>query len=138
MSGTILLNDKQTTMAEPHQSRLFNLAGQLDEYTVRYERLRDSRAVFTHTYAIITRALAARITDIGFDDVEWVVTLAEAFARHYLVALDAFDENRDPPEAWAEVFRVLKLNTTSVLEDLVFAMTAHIVNDLPLALVDVA
>lgn len=122
---------------EFYQSRLFMLAGRLDEYAIRYERMRDSRAVFTHTYGIITRTLAGKIADTGFDDVEWIVSLAEAFARHYLLALDAFDQNGDTPKAWAEVFSVLKLKTTSVLEDLVFAMTAHIVNDLPLALVDV-
>src|SRR4030095_6125363 len=47
------------------------------------------------------------------------------------------DKNEDTPKAWAEVFRVLKLKTTSVLEDLVFAMTAHIVSDLPLGLLEV-
>ena len=124
-------------MTESHQSRLLIIAGRLDEYARRYESQRDSRAVFTHTYAVITRTLASGVTEIGFDDVEWVVSLAEAFARRYLLALEAFDQNNDTPKAWAEVFRVLKLRTTSVLEDLVFAMTAHIVNDLPLALVDV-
>ena len=124
-------------MSETYQSRLLMLAARLDEYAGRYEKLRDSRAVFTHTYGIITRTLAARVADIGFDDAGWVVSLAEAFAHHYLLALDAFDHNGETPKAWAEVFRVLKLKETSVLEDLVFAMTAHIVNDLPLALVDV-
>jgi len=51
--------------------------------------------------------------------------------------LDAYDLQLDVPKAWAEVFAVLKFKTTSVLEDLVFSMTAHIVNDLPLALIDV-
>jgi len=120
-----------------HQERLFLLAGRLDQYARSYERLKDSRAVFTHTYALITRTLAQNITDIRFDNVEWVVSLAEAFARRYILALDAFDQGGETPKAWAEVFRVLKIKSTSVLEDMVFAMTAHIVNDLPLALVDV-
>lgn len=124
-------------MVETHQSRLLVLAGRLDEYARRYERQRDSRAVFTNTYAIITRTLASGVAEIGFHDPEWVTALAEAFAGHYIQALDAFDQNGDTPRAWAEVFRVLKIKTTSVLEDLVFAMTAHIVNDLPLALLDV-
>ena len=120
-----------------HQDRLFLLAARLDQYARRYETLKDSRAVFTHTYAIITRTLAENITDIRFDNVEWVVSLAEGFAGRYFLALDAFDQSGDTPKAWAEVFRVLKIKSTSVLEDLVFAMTAHIVNDLPFALVDV-
>jgi hypothetical protein len=120
-----------------HHERLFLLAARLDQYARRYEARKDSRAVFTHTYTLITRTLAQKITDLRFDDVAWVVSLAEAFARHYFLALDAFDQGGDTPKAWAEVFRVLKIKNTSVLEDLVFAMTAHIVNDLPLALVDV-
>ncbi len=124
-------------MDDSHQRRLFTLAGTLDQYAKRYEIAHDSRAVFTYTYAKITRILGGGITQVGFDNPDWVVSLAEAFAARYLSALDSFDQNAETPKAWAEVFRVLKSETTSVLEDLVFAMTAHIVNDLPLALGDV-
>lgn len=119
------------------QGRLLLLADRLDERAKKYESLKDSRAVFTHTYTIITRALAGSLVQPNFDDPEWIVSLAEAFAERYFVALDAFDNNGEVPAAWAEVFRVLKIRYTSVLEDLLFAMTAHIVNDLPLALIDV-
>jgi len=124
-------------MTESCQSRLFMLAVRLGERAKSYDSQRDSRAVFTHTYALITRTLASGINETGFDNKEWVTSLAEAFARQYFLALDAFDQNHQVPKVWAEVFRVLKLARTSVLEDLVFAMTAHIVNDLPIALVEV-
>ena len=115
------------------------LAVRLGERAKSYDSQRDSRAVFTHTYALITRTLASGINETGFDNKEWVTLLAEAFARQYFLALDAFDGKREvpKPKVWAEVFRVLKLARTSALEDLVFAMTAHIVNDLPVALAEV-
>lgn len=121
-------------MTESHQSRLLSLAVRLDERARSYERQKDSRAVFTHTYALITRTLASGIGQTGFQDDEWVTSLAESFGGLYFQALDASDQNEVTPAVWAEVFRVLKTERTTVLEDLVFAMTAHIVNDLPLAL----
>lgn len=124
-------------MVQSHQDRLLTLAGRLDEYARHYERQRDSRAVFSLTYALITRTLANGINEMGFNNPDWVTSLAEAFARHYVSALNVFDQGGNPPKVWAEVFRVLKMQTTSVLEDLVYAMTAHIVHDLPLALLDV-
>jgi hypothetical protein len=121
-------------MTQSHQTRLLSIAVRLDERARSYERQKDSRAVFTHTYALITRTLASGIGQTGFKDEEWVTSLAESFARLYFQALDASDQNGVTPKVWAEVFRVLKTERTTVLEDLVFAMTAHIVNDLPLAL----
>jgi hypothetical protein len=121
-------------MSESPQSRLLSLAVRLDERARNYERQKDSRAVFTHTYALITRTLASGIGQTGFQDEDWITSLAESFGGLYLQALDASDQNGDMPKVWAEVFRVLKTERTTVLEDLVFALTAHIVNDLPLAL----
>lgn len=73
----------------------------------------------------------------NFPNPGWVVSLAESFAQHYFLALDAADQHKQVPEAWEKVFTTIRCRNTSVLEDLVFAMTAHIVHDLPLALVEV-
>ena len=124
-------------MTETCKGRLLLLAARLAERAKIYEGQQDSRAIFTHTYALITRTLASEIDEMGFAEKEWVTSLAEAFAHLYFVALNAHDHDQEVSKVWAEVFRVLKLERTSVLEDLVFAMTAHIVNDLPLALVEV-
>jgi Family of unknown function (DUF5995) len=121
-------------LIESRQGRLLGLAVRLEERAREYEQQRDSRAVFTYTYSLITRTLADGISRTGFEDEEWITLLAETFAGFYFQALDAFDQNGTIPKAWAEVFRVLKTERTTVLEDLLFAITAHIVNDLPLAL----
>lgn len=59
--------------------------------------------------------------------------LAHAFAEEYCRALDAADQKTLIPEAWKKVFTAMQTKT-SVLEDLVLAMTAHIVHDLSIAL----
>lgn len=121
---------------DPLRARLAVVAGRLLDYRARYDGRRDSRAVFTHAYVSITELIAGNLAAYGFRDPAWVVTLAERFAERYFAVLDACDAGRPLPPAWAHVFDVLRNPRTSVLEDLVFAMTAHIVHDLPLALVD--
>lgn len=118
----------------PLRDRLDILTTRLLDYRARYDRARDSRAVFTHAYAQITALITENLAVYEFRDPAWVVTLAEKFAERYFRALDAAEE--DVPPAWKHVFAVLRNPRTSVTEDLVFAMTAHIVHDLPLALLD--
>ncbi len=120
------------------QERLLLLANRLHEYVIQYEAKHDSRAIFTYAYVKITRTLADRLAGAGFSDAAWVVALAEHFAGHYVSALEA-SELKPPnvPPAWEVVFSTIGLQRTSVLEDLILAMTAHIVHDLPLSLVEV-
>jgi Family of unknown function (DUF5995) len=76
-----------STTAQPGLSdlpgRLLRLA-----YVAKYEASRDSRAVFTYAYVTITRTLANRLVDAKFEHPEWVVSLAEHFAAHYIAALE--------------------------------------------------
>jgi len=118
--------------------RLLRLADRLEEYRTKYEATRDSRAIFTYAYVEITRTLASKLFQAEFKHPEWVVSLAEHFASHYVGALQAWDHDRENvPPAWKIVFETISRKRTSVLEDLVLAMTAHIVHDLPLSLVEV-
>jgi Family of unknown function (DUF5995) len=116
------------------ESRLEALAGRLDARRVELEQARDSRCVFTCAYVLITRRLARGLADAGYSDAVWLVELAETFAGLYLDALDASAEGRSAGEAWDAVFDAIDRRHSSVLEDLVFSMTAHIVHDLPEAL----
>lgn len=121
------------------QERLLHLADQLHQSLVKYEARHDSRAIFTYAYVKITRTLAHQLPMAGFSDPAWVVSLAEHFAAHYVAALEASEVNSSSlPPAWKVVFDTIGLQRTSVLEDLLLAMTAHIVHDLPLSLVEVA
>jgi hypothetical protein len=98
-----------STTAQPGLSdlpgRLLRLADQLEEYVAKYEASRDSSAVFTYAYVTITRSLANRLVDAKFEHPEWVVSLAEYFAAHYIAALGDWDVGSKPvPPAWKIVF----------------------------------
>jgi len=134
--------------------RVAELADELAPYHRRYEAARDSRAVFAFVYFNLTLDLAEWLADPdnAFDDPEWVADLAVAFGSRYRTAMDAIDEwqhddasNADVetslegtvPRPWADVYRAICRDQSTVLEDLVFAIGAHITYDLPYALLDV-
>jgi hypothetical protein len=116
------------------EARLEALAAQLDQRRIALEQAKDSRCVFTCAYVLITRRLARELPNVSYRDAAWIVELAEAFAALYLDALDASAAGRPTGDAWDSVFDAIDRRHSSVLEDLVFSMTAHIVHDLPVAL----
>jgi len=116
--------------------RLREVERTLLEIGARLEQKRDSRCVFTHAYSLMTRRIAEELPRAPDVDAIWITELAEAFAARYVAALNAPEEELSP--AWRHAFEVMRDKRTSVLEDLVFAMTVHIVHDLPLAVRDVS
>jgi hypothetical protein len=116
--------------------RLTALSARLSAYAERFELLQDSRA-FATTYALITKIIARELPKRKWNDPNFVVGLAEAFSGRYLAALDAYDLGQSPGPAWANVFKVTASTRTSVLEDLICAMAAHIMHDLPIALTEI-
>jgi hypothetical protein len=113
------------------------IAERLEARALGFERKRDARCVFATAYAHLSRRLARRLNHSGFAEPGWVAELASAFAGYYFRAVDAFDSGTLAPGAWKSVFDASRAGRTSVLEDLVLGLTAHIVNDLPRALCDV-
>jgi hypothetical protein len=117
-------------------ARLGRLVAGLDALQTRYESARDSRAVFTFVYSIMTQELDSALDGMDLRDPGWLVSLAEAFADRYFDAVRLLDDRQAPPLAWQTVFDAIR-SGSSVLEDAVFPITAHIVHDLPLALIEV-
>ena len=117
-------------------SRLRAIVARLETLRRDYERAHDSRAVFALIYAIMTVELDRQLDGMDLLDPGWIVELAEVFANRYFAAVEAIDAGRYPGPAWKAVFDALEA-PSSVLEDAVFPMVAHIVHDLPLALLDV-
>jgi hypothetical protein len=119
------------------QASLVTLANDLEQRTLVFERARDPRCVFACSYARMTRVLAASLPRAEFSDPAWVAELALVFAEYYLRATREYDAGSLVRGAWSTVFKAGHEGRTSVLEDLLLGMTAHIVNDLPFALCDV-
>ena len=112
------------------------MAARLEERAHALEARRDSRCVFATAYALMTRRIEAEIETAALDEPVWVADLAEAFVAKYFRALEAYDGGEDVPVAWRAVFDSLAKRRTSVVEDLVFGVYAHIVRDLPHTLVE--
>jgi hypothetical protein len=127
-----------TGVALSHEERLAALQARLEELALAYEARRDSRCVFTHAYAFMTRRLKEDLAGAQLADPDWIVALAEAFGGLYVAAVTAWDDDRARvPPGWRSVFETICPKRTSPVEDLVFAMAAHIIRDLPHALVKV-
>ena len=124
----------ESSAAADHIYRLDVIARRLEDYTFRYERDKDRRCVFTYVYARMTKSISDRLRSSDVADPEWVVTLAEVFSNMYFEALDDYDQGKPVSAVWQTVFGALDSRRTSILEELVFGMTAHIVHDLPFAL----
>src|SRR5438094_6397974 len=98
------------------------------------EEAHDSRCVFTYAYHIMTEHIDQHLDTANLFAPEWLVLLAETFANRYFAALESYDKHEQLSPAWTAAFDAVCLRNTSVIEDLLFAITAHIVYDLPLAL----
>ncbi len=116
--------------------RLAALASVLEDLTSRFEAARDRRCVFTLVYALMTRRLIDGFGSPSDLDWTWIALLASKFGERYLEAVRALDSGGAPPPAWAHVFGTQRTSRTSVLEDLLFPLTVHLVRDLPYALCD--
>ncbi|HEX2675432.1 MAG TPA: DUF5995 family protein [Polyangiales bacterium] len=130
-----------TPRAKPAVKRAQQVIGgierELEKLALDFERKRDVRCVFARAYAVLTRVLVDGMPRAGFSDPAWIAQLGAVFSDYYLRALREFDAQTLPAGAWSSVFEAGRKGQTSVLEDLVLGMTAHIVNDLPRALCDV-
>lgn len=138
---------------EKRNVQLMDLAKKIHSYQRKYEKEHDGRAVFAYIYCKMTKKTAEYLAECypTPHDPDWIVTLAEAFAARYFAAMNALDRwqegraNGNPasilkewkqniPQPWLAVYKATRPGQSSVLEDLVFAMMAHITYDLPYAL----
>ncbi|MET0342783.1 MAG: DUF5995 family protein [Polyangiales bacterium] len=110
---------------------------ELERRARAFERARDPRCVFARAHAEMNRVLADALPYAGFRDPAWIAALSVRFADRYLDAVREYDATRMQDGPWATVFRASERGRTSVREELVLGMTAHIVSDLPQVICEV-
>ena len=120
----------------PHRA-LEDLVDRLEKQADRLEEARDSSCVFARVLARMNHRLADGLLRSGWDDPEWVALLALRTADQYLHALRARHAGQPTHSVWASLFEAAHKRQTSVSEELVLALTAHFVHDLPQALIEV-
>lgn len=105
-----------------------------------YSRAGDNRAVFLHAYCIVTRNMLHTLEEQAcgnsttFLDPDWVCYLLNEFGDLYLDSLDAFDQNILCTLPWQRAHTLATGGTTTVIEDLLLGINAHINFDLAQAL----
>lgn len=105
-----------------------------------FHRRNDYRAVFLHMYYIITRNVRDEIkrpTDPDrplFLDPGWMSRLAGKFATLYFRSLKTFQGAADQERAWKLAHGMALEKRSTVLQDMVLGITAHIKYDLAVAI----
>ncbi|WP_053720296.1 DUF5995 family protein [Saccharothrix sp. NRRL B-16348] len=96
----------------------------------------DYRAVFLRAYYIITLNVHAAVHRYGdyknpiFFDADWVRAQAGHFASLYFRSLTTFDRDPESERAWKVAHRMAEDRTSTVLQDLLLGLNAHINYDL--------
>lgn len=106
-----------------------------------FRRADDYRAVFLHMYYIITRNVRDEIAAPNphhpvFLDPAWMSRLAGKFATLYFRSLEALDRPAGRERAWKLAHGLAVEKRSTVLQDMVLGITAHIKYDLAVALAD--
>ncbi len=99
----------------------------------QWDRDEDYRAVFLRSYRIITEQFRQALRDNVFEDSAWMESLDVRFAEHYFRAIDEYSRGK-APQAWQIAFDLATAKRSTVLQDLILGMNAHIQYDLPIVL----
>ena len=99
-----------------------------------FHREHDQRAIFLRAYFLNTLAIQQAIYQRGryqkriFFDPPWVKRLAGKFAQLYFHSLST--DGREGERAWKQAHRLADSNQTSVFQDMLLGINAHINYDL--------
>ena len=112
-----------------------DVIARLDGLVAGWDRNGDYRAVFARSYRIITRRMAKAIGDGFFEDNAWMAALDIRFAQEYFDAVDDYDSGTgEVPRCWRLAFQLARFRQTTVLQDLLVGINAHVLHDLAIAL----
>lgn len=117
-------------------ARIHELVQMMEEQLAAFDRHRDHRAAFLRVYTRMTRRVQERLAGGFFLDPAWMEQVALRFAHYYFAALEGFDRGGPCPPAWQVAFAAARSGHTSVLQDVLLGINAHINNDLPQTLAD--
>ena len=96
----------------------------------------DGAGVFNRMYLDVTERVAAALHEDTFVDAGFMAEFDVRFANLWLTAYDAVAGGRKPPSAWKPLFEERATPGLLPIQFALAGMTAHIENDLPLALVE--
>jgi hypothetical protein len=101
-----------------------------------YHEQDDYRAVFLRAYYIITLNVHAAVHQLGdykrqiFFDPNWISALAGKFSSLYFQSLTTFERDATSERAWKIAHQMAQEKTSTVVQDLILGLNAHINYDL--------
>ncbi len=110
----------------------------LSRLVQQWQTTNDRRAIFAHTYYLMTTNMLNALESGEFHDREWVADLLDKFAGYYFSALDEYE--RIPtatPPVWKVAFQVAENANSFTVQHLLLGVNAHINYDLTKTLIDV-
>ncbi len=105
-----------------------------------FHRTSDFRAVFLRAYYITTKNVSRAIEQQKdfdnpiFFEPDWIRALSGKFASLYFASLNTFDKRPQEERAWKVAHGMATDKRSSVVQDLLLGINAHINYDLPVAL----
>ncbi len=113
------------------------LIGRMITMVDSWEECGDSRCIFLRCYSMMTSNIINAVATHRFYDPVWVERLMRHFATYYFEALEAYDAGHsDVPAIWKRTHDLARSLDTTVMEDLLLGINAHINHDLVLAVAD--
>lgn len=131
----IQASDAPEDASKPAWNRLHRTAIIMGHHWKQLDRDCDPDAVFALLYLLMTYGVMAHIEEGYFDDAEYLSVITVVFSDLYMDAYDAWHAG-DPDEAplgWQEAFSWGESGQSTVLEDQLLGMNAHINYDLGVA-----
>jgi hypothetical protein len=107
----------------------------MDSLLLAWDGRRDYRSVFARSYRTITARMKEAVERREFEDNDWMEALDVQFAQEYFDAVEAYETGQGSlPACWRLSFDLAVRKRTTVAQDLLLGMNAHIVHDLAIAL----
>jgi hypothetical protein len=100
-----------------------------------YHERGDYRAVFLRSYYIITLNVRDAMSPANprkqvFFDPDWIASLAGKFSTLYFQSLTTFERDPEAERAWKTAHRLAVERSSTVIQDLILGLNAHINYDL--------
>lgn len=122
-----------TDPIHPSQGDLEAYLGVTDNMHQRWQALDaacDPDAIFGILYLITTAKVGDLVADSHFEDNPFLVDWDKDFASRYFVAYDAYHNGGAVPSPWLKAFEHADSGQSTVTEDLLLGMSAHVNYDL--------
>jgi len=132
------MSPRRSVLVPPPFRSVADVLDGLSKLELQFCDQRDRRGVFVSAYLLITMTLHDWIQWQRFLENDLVACYIVAFANKYRQALENYeaDARAAVPQAWLQSFEASIAGESSIIQDLLLGINAHINHDLPHAVLE--